>query len=145
MTSAPEITDAEPIRPGRRLTDGIRQTVCGALNIARGTVGLGASTLCAALSLVLRLVRRERAAEAEPIGYPDGAGEGGGCRRRTPLLIAAAALVLAALGGVAVKVLRSRPADPVAPEPPRVRQFPTADEISSEKAEDDEDGPDSDN
>jgi hypothetical protein len=147
MADATESTESQSIHPGRRLTTGLGQTVTGTVNVARGLTGLGLSTLWTLISLLIRAARGPQLTAEEQAEVAALEADGAGCRTRKPLLIALAVVGVLALGGVAFKLLRTPQAPPVAPEPPRVRQIPTSEEIDAEQADDgssDSDEPDED-
>lgn len=115
--ATPDTTNAQ------RLVAGLGQSIVGPANIARALTGLSASLVAKLLGALYSLVRSWIAPpEVDPdraITLSDGAPSRPGWRR--PLLITLVLALVLAVGGVAVKLLRTPSAPPVAPEPPRVR------------------------
>lgn len=116
-----------PLTPAKRLTQGLARTATGPVDIARGSAGLGAQAVAAAVSGLRRRYRegqlrteleaaqeavtRELSAAGEVLAdLPEAFHEARANRRhsRRPWLIAGAVGATLALGGAAFAVVRRR-------------------------------------
>jgi len=133
-------TDAR-LTPRQRLGRGLAHTAAGPVDIARGTVGLSAQSLCATASGIKRqynksqlrrelkaaqdIVTRELAAAQDVVAnLPEVIQEARKPKRSRKLLLAVSGLAVLGLGAVTFSILRrSREPEP-SPLPPSVQVDP---------------------